>query len=441
MVKRYRFKAGHKILIKGEPARAALYMIRSGSVEIDDGTATKQLGAMAYFADEMLLLDVGATSGKRVKPIVTPAYSVTATEETVCGVLTLESCRAVFDTAYLGKAPPNVGDSLQGKDVSLEALERHRILGAGTFGQVWLVSRTDSAGEKHAYALKVQSKYELIHHGQARAVVHEKNIMAHLRHPFITNLVSAFQDKDYVYMLMGLVQGGELYSVMHTRKSDHLPEEKARFYIAGIAEGLAYMHRRGYVYRDLKPENVMIDDEGYPVIVDFGFAKYVTSMTYTLCGTPLYLAPEVILSRGHNWGADHWSLGVLAYEMCKGGTPFYTHGMDQAHLFQRIIKCKWSMPRGISAAYQELLRGFICNEPSRRLGSLAGGEDDILGHPFFESIDFEELRLKTIRAPYVPNIKDPLDASNFEDWSHLDNKLQKAYPELTDDQNALFQKF
>lgn len=192
-----------------------------------------------------------------------------------------------------------------------------RILGAGTFGQVWLVSRKSSLGEPKAYALKVQSKYELVEAGQARAVVYEKNIMAQLHRyvflsavdytaltgpqeltnnpfvrvlvvthsPFIIQLVTTYKDDQFVYMLMSLVQGGELYGLMHTSRRDGLPENRAQFYAAGVAEGLSYMHRRGYVYRDLKPENVLIDNEGYPVIVDFGFAKLVVDKTYTLCGT------------------------------------------------------------------------------------------------------------------------------------------------------------
>jgi serine/threonine protein kinase len=206
-----------------------------------------------------------------------------------------------------------------------------------------LVSRPCSDGAQKAYALKVQSKYDLCNNGQAKAVIQEKNIMERLHHPFLTNLVNAYQDTDLVYMLMGLVQGGELHGVMHTPRKNKISEKAAQFYAAGIAEGLAFMHRRSYVYRDLKPENVMIDSTGYPVIVDFGFVKFVTDKTYTLCGTPLYIAPEVILNRGHDGGADHWSQGVLIFEMLTGETPFYEAGMDQMELFQKIVYGKFDM--------------------------------------------------------------------------------------------------
>jgi serine/threonine protein kinase len=188
-------------------------------------------------------------------------------------------------------------------------------------------------------------------------------------------------------------------------------------------------------------ENVLVSNEGYPIIVDFGFAKYVSDKTYTLCGTPLYLPPEVILNRGHNWGADHWSLGVLSYEMFAGQTPFYVEGMDQMDLFRAIVKCKYDLPKGISSQAASLLTGFITKDPAKRLGSLAGGEDDIPVHPFFDGLDFDLLRQMEIKAPYVPKIKDPLDSSNFENWSHLDDKLDTKFPPLTPEQMKVFEAF
>lgn len=146
--------------------------------------------------------------------------------------------------------------------------------------------------------MKVQNKADLIEKKQAAGVVREKKLMESINHPFIVRLVASYQDKDSVYMLLHLVQGGELYNLMNSTDTKSLPEDQVKFYSAGILEGLVYMHRRFILYRDLKPENVMIDKDGYTVIVDLGFAKIVPDKTYTLCGTPLYLAPEVILSRG-----------------------------------------------------------------------------------------------------------------------------------------------
>jgi serine/threonine protein kinase len=150
-----------------------------------------------------------------------------------------------------------------------------------------------TSGAPQAYALKVQSKYELVESGQAKAVVEEKNIMASLHSPFIISLVTTYKDDSCVYMLMELVQGGELYSVMRNG-SGGMNEQHAKFYVAGIGEGLLYMHRRGICYRDLKPENVLIGNTGYPVIIDFGFAKKVKYKTFTLCGTVSTKAATVV---------------------------------------------------------------------------------------------------------------------------------------------------
>jgi protein kinase A len=147
------------------------------------------------------------------------------------------------------------------------------------------------------------------------------------------------------------------------------------------------------------------------------------------------------MNRGHNGAADHWSLGVLIYELIAGKTPFYEEGMDQLELFKANVRGRYTMPRGISPEGASLIKGLIVKDPTQRLGSLKGGEDDILNHPWFASIDIDKLRSKEIKAPYVPKIKNPLDASNFDDWSHLEDKTKKKYPKLTAEQERTFASF
>jgi len=240
---------------------------------------------------------------------------------------------------------------------------------------------------------------------------------------------------------MECIQGGELYAVIHTSKRDGVPENHAKFYAAGIFEALWYMHRRGFVYRDLKPENVLIGSDGYPVLIDFGFAKYVPDKTYTLCGTPLYLAPEVITNRGHNHAADHWSFGVLLYELMSGYTPFYRSGMDQSDLFRSILRARYHMSSKLSVDAADLVRKLLIKDPFLRFGSLVGGCSDILQHPFLSSIDIEKFRRKEIAAPVIPRIQNLLDTTNFEDWSHLEDMTAKTFPPLTREDEAIFEKF
>jgi Protein kinase domain len=222
---------------------AAMYLVRTGNVTIKmkDSGETKLVGPDGYFGDEQLLIDTTAdeASTEDAPARVMPSYTVTAsgTEDVTCGVLTLEACRKIMDTHSLGKKS-EVKDSLVARGIPLSSLKRHTVLGSGTFGIVFLVSRVNEAGKSVAYALKVQSKYELCKNGQAHAVVYEKKIMARLRHPFLIGLVQTYQDSDFVYLLLQLVQGGELYSYIHTLTRNTLPESDARFYTACVAEGL-----------------------------------------------------------------------------------------------------------------------------------------------------------------------------------------------------------
>ncbi len=263
-----------EIMREGARVPAALYLVRSGSVEFSrkDGRGHKVVEAGGYFGEDTLTADLNGNVD--TTPNVTAKFTImTRHQETLLGVLTLEECRMVIDTTMIGKGKRTDFTSIVDENITLHSLKKHTMLGAGTFGQVWLVSKVAPDGTNRPYALKVQSKYELIKQNQAAGVIRERNIMAQLKSPFLIRLVQTYQDEQFIYMLLGLVQGGELYSVMHGDHKDGLSESSSMFYAAGILEGLAYLHRRQIVYRDLKPENILIAHGGYPVIVDLGFGK------------------------------------------------------------------------------------------------------------------------------------------------------------------------
>ena len=213
--------------------------------------------------------------------------------------------------------------------------------------------------------------------------------------------------------------------------------------MGGILEGLTHMHTRHIIYRDLKGENVLLDSDGYCVIIDLGFAKLIDGKTYTFCGTPLYLAPEIILQKGHNAGADHWSWGVLLYESIVGSTPFYEKSMDQMTLFKRIISGKFDFPGGnfMSTFSKDLIRRMLTVRQSERLGSFAGAADDIKRHPWFKELNWEALVEKKISAPWKPDIKDALDVSNFDNWDHLEKKTDSKLKPLNEKEQQMFQDF
>jgi hypothetical protein len=413
------------VMKEGDQAKAALYLVREGSVEIstDDGSRSEVVEAGGYFGDDQLLAD--AHGDADASSNIPAPYTVTVlSEKCFFGVLTLEDCRTVFDTKVLddevnqGPCPEImkkrafVRDSVQAS-VSLTDLNRHSMLGEGLFGQVWLVRAAsmgldpegDSSGN---FALKVQSKDNSARADAAEAIKREMSVVQQLNHPFIVDLVHSYEDEDSVYMLMSVVTGGELWNVIHTEDDEGnwhsgIPEEQAKFYALVIADTLTYIHYQSVVYRDMKPENVLIDSEGYPIIVDFGFAKHCPDKTYTFCGTPNYLAPEIVMNRGHSFGVDHWALGIVIYEMITGENPFYYDGMDQMSLFEAIVKEEmYPLSDDTTEAAFEVIDGLLQKDSTQRLGMLAGREKDILTHRWFEGINLTDLRAKKIKAPWIP---------------------------------------
>ena len=268
--------------------------------------------------------------------------------------------------------------------------------------------------------------------------------MTQLNHPFIIELVNVYQSSDSLFMLIKLIQGGELYTLMRKKgeEGETISEKDGKFYSGCILAGLAYMHRRKIIYRDLKPENVLIRKDGYATIVDLGFAKVVQDKTFTLCGTPWYIAPEVILGRGHDKGCDYWSWGILIHEMCAGVNPFDEFGSDQMTLFKAISKGKKTISRGLSTNCQDLIHQLLVSKSSHRLGCLAGGDKDIRQHPWLAKVNFNKLVKKTFTAPWIPDVKDALDVSGFDQWDEemdysdrdmpLSNHEQDQFDEVND---------
>lgn len=425
------FPAGTVLAEEGKPFEPNLYIIREGRVVIanTEGKINTLMDA-DYFGDNWLKLEPGSPSKQ----------TITVQADTECGVLSRKDIEAVIgDIRRLGQPLHSTNAGLK-NNIRYKDLVKFRILGVGTFGKVWLVSHKRTGVP---YALKQLSKREIIGHHQVEGVIREKNIMASIDHPFVVNLVATFQDERSLFMLIELVQGGELFSVIHTETRDGIPNGNSRFYAACILESLSHLHYRGICYRDLKPENILIDSKGYCVLVDLGFAKVVTDKTYTLCGTPEYLAPEIILSKGHDKGVDYWAFGVLIYEMLVGRSPFYSYGTDQVSLFKRIVQVKYSFPPGgmVSEPAQDLIQRLIVRRQANRFGCLARGDMDIRDHYWFNVIDVEKLLVKHIPAPWVPRIKDPLDASHFDSYRHMENEPPSNKPQLTAAQQAQFADF
>ena len=283
--------------------------------------------------------------------------------------------------------------------LSLDDLRQKAVLGAGGYGSVNLV---EHAATGRVFALKRMSKPHIVAKRQVDHVNNERRLLAKCDHPFVIEMNGSFQDRDYLYLLLELVLGGELFTYL----DDHGPlgEGPARFYAASVCVALEYLQTHHIVYRDLKPENLLLDAKGYVKVVDFGFAKvvYPGERTWTLCGTPEYLAPEIILRKGHDGRADWWSLGVLIVELFTGFTPFASD--DHFDIFKKIVKghVDWAEHR-LPTAAQEVVQGLLVAEPAERLGSVEkGGSRALKDSKFFSSMDFVRLVGRTLDAPYAP---------------------------------------
>ncbi|KFM74514.1 cGMP-dependent protein kinase, isozyme 2 forms cD4/T1/T3A/T3B, partial [Stegodyphus mimosarum] len=285
-------------------------------------------------------------------------------------------------------------------------------LGVGGFGRVELVQIANDPSR--SFALKVMKKAQIVETRQQQHIMSEKTIMEEVDCDFIVKLYRTFKDRKYLYMLMESCLGGELWTILRDR--GNFDDNTTRFYTACVVEAFAYLHARNIIYRDLKPENMILDTQGYVKLVDFGFAKKLQHgrKTWTFCGTPEYVAPEIILNRGHDISADYWSLGVLMFELLTGTPPFT--GPDPMKTYNIILKGidAIEFPRIISRNAMVLIKKLCRDNPAERIGYQKGGIQDIQKHKWFDGFYYEGLRNRTLVPPIIPQVRSPVDYSNFD---------------------------
>jgi len=306
---------------------------------------------------------------------------------------------------------PNHDDVALIQNATLHSLQMLTVLGQGGFGFVKLCKV--SGIDKSSFALKSIKKAKIVKQGQQQHVVAERSIQMSLKSPFTGKLYKTFKDETRVYMLMDAYLGGELYGVL--RKVGPLKDGAARFCAACTLEALAYLHEKGIVYRDLKPENLMVDHKGYIILIDFGFAKKLKegSKTWTFCGTPEYFPPEVLSNAGHDISADYWSFGILIYELLTMTTPFYAQ--DDMLVYEKILggieRVRFS-PK-VKKHAEALVRSLCKLEPRERMGNLRGGVNDIRKSRWFQSFDWHGLQQCRLDSPFDPDVSGPLDVKHF----------------------------
>ncbi|XP_061415674.1 serine/threonine-protein kinase Sgk2-like isoform X3 [Lethenteron reissneri] len=285
-----------------------------------------------------------------------------------------------------------------------------KIIGKGSFGKV-LLAKHKADGK--FFAVKVLQKESILKRKEEKHIMAERNVLLkNVKHPFLVGLHYSFQTTDKLYFVLDYINGGELF--FHLQREQCFMEPRARFYSAEMASAIGYLHSLNIVYRDLKPENILVDHEGHLKLTDFGLCKegiLPNDTTSTFCGTPEYLAPEVLRKQAYDRTVDWWCLGAVLYEMLYGLPPFYN--MDTTVMYDNILNKPLQLPPITTNATRSILEGLLQKDREKRLGA-KGDFLEIKNHVFFSPINWEDLYNKKIKPPFDPNVLGPSDLSHFD---------------------------
>ena len=312
----------------------------------------------------------------------------------------------------------NKDDNPFGIKLKVTDFQKLKLLGKGSFGEVYLVKFKKN---NKIYAMKILDKNDIIEKHQEEHTKIERDLLTRINCPFIVNIKFAFQDKDNLYIITDFMQGGELF--FHLHKEKRFKDEKAKFYIIEIILAIEYLHKNKMLYRDLKPENVLIDTNGHIKLTDFGLSKIIQKpkeKAYTICGTPQYLAPEVLSDKGYDCTVDWWSLGCVLYELLIGRSPFRILLGDS--LNEDFYKKKILIPDYVSDEAQDLITKLLIINPLKRLGYGEDGAYKIKQHPYFKGINWDDAWNLKLKPPFIPNLSNETDLKYFDNMI-TDEKL------------------
>lgn len=382
-------KTGARVFSQGDQG-THFYIIRKGVVSVQiDGREKRRLGAPDYFGDRALL-------GSEIR-----SASIAALEDTELWKMGKETFQEMMQGPCLDYLKDRI--SLQDTNLTFSDLEYVRVIGRGGFGIVKMV-RAKKTGVR--YALKCVRKRDVVEKNVQDALVSELSILKEVDHPFIIKFVRSFRNESRVYFLMELVSGGELLDALDS--IGLLKYSQALFYTGSIVLALEFLHARRIAYLDLKSENCLIDQQGYLKIIDFGIARRITNTRYgPLKGTPMFMAPEMILGKGHTTVADLWSLGICLYEFVIGNFPFANNCSNHGAIFHEILRAdlkfpQWFDKQPMADDIMSLIRGLLTRDPKKRLGAGHEGYTKLKKHAFFRDLCWEKLLGRELEPPFVP---------------------------------------
>ncbi|CAG9314860.1 PKG_12 [Blepharisma stoltei] len=361
----------------------AFYIVKEGKVDIIKNNAViRTIGQHDYFGERSIILKEKRTATVKANGIVQ------------VWVLSKEDFLSLVNEGVRIMLLKRI--ELQDDKITLKDLHIVKLLGKGMFGNVFLAAHKTT---RLPYALKTICRDKIKAYDLYSSLLLERHILLQTDHPLIMKLVKTFKDHERIYFLQEYVQGKDLFDVL--RELGSMNDANSKFYISCMLAILEHMHERDIVYRDLKPENIMIDEEGYPKLIDFGTAKIIQGRTYTIVGTPHYMAPEVILGKGYGISADYWCLGVMAYEFVCGMMPFGDSDEEPYKIYEKILKNRLGFPPKINKSLKtlQIVEVLLDKNPAMRANT-----EIIKNHSYFKSVNWDNILSKQIKPPYIPRV-------------------------------------
>ncbi|KAK9879595.1 hypothetical protein WA026_006661 [Henosepilachna vigintioctopunctata] len=418
------FETGKVIVREGEQGDK-FYIIAAGSVTVTrkDESFTGKLHKGKCFGEKALLEDSPRQATVTADPPLVECLTLTR-KQFIDHFGAIEDISKISVPPQSGNEEDNIEIEEEYLNLDLQNFKILRTLGVGGFGRVEFIQ--DKNNPNTTFALKYLKKYEMVQQEQQQHVINEMKIQMRCKSPFIIRMYRTFIDNKYIYFLMEVCLGGDLWSLLQNQPNKRFDERGAKFIAGCVLEALSYIHKKGFIYRDLKPENLLIASNGYIKMTDFGFAKRLEAniKTATFAGTPEYVAPEIILNRGHDKAVDYWAYGIFIYEILNGRTPFKSNDPSYMKTYNKILSGLDIVvfPPHDSTKAKHLISKLLKKNPSERLGCLENGVEDIRNHKWFADFEWKRLRECRMSSPYKPRLSSNVDFRYF-DYFKKDNDI------------------